>query len=304
MARKLALPLFIEPMLAKSGQPFDSQDHLFEIKWDGTRALCFVHGGDYRLVNRRGVDMTDRYPELAALSQLPPGCVLDGEVVVLHRGKPDFGLLQSREGSRSPLRIRTLAKTTPATYIAFDLLYENFRPLLASPLWERRQCLQELLVRAADPALSFSEGIVGSGKGFFEEACRQGLEGMMAKRMDSAYLPGKRTDAWQKIKKMDELICAIMGFVAKGSDDFRSLILATHEEDVVRCVGKVGTGFDAAMRQKLNRLLWGRLVRRPWIPCKIKGKWVAPGLFCRVRFMERTTGGELRAPGFKGLIEG
>src|SRR3981081_3874450 len=112
MARKLALPLFIAAMLAKPAQPFASDKHLFEIKWDGTRTLCFVDGGTYRLLNRRRVDMTPRYPEFGALAQLLPGCVLDGEVVVMNQGKPDFGLLMSREGAGSPLRVRTRALTT------------------------------------------------------------------------------------------------------------------------------------------------------------------------------------------------
>jgi bifunctional non-homologous end joining protein LigD len=304
MAGKLELPSFIEPMLAKPAQPFDSDHHLFEIKWDGTRTLCFVEGGKYRLLNRRRVDMTPRYPEFGRFAQLPAGCILDGEVVVMNRGKPDFGLLLSREGAGSPLRVRAFAQTTPATYIAFDLLFENFRPLLAQPLTERRQRLLALVQRASISALSFSEGIVGTGAAFFDEACRQGLEGVVAKRLDSSYLPGKRTDAWQKIKRTGELICAIIGFLPQGNDDFRSLVLAAHEDDTIRCVGKVGTGFSAAVREKLNRLLWARLIPRPCIPCKLKGKWVVPGLFCRVKFMERTSGGELRAPVFKELIEG
>src|SRR5216683_7608953 len=118
------LPRFVPPMLAKPGVPFDSPEHLFEVKWDGTRALAFVDSRGYRLVNRHRADVTDRYPELGLLNDLPRGIVLDGEVVVLRQGKPDFGLLLSRNQARSPLKIQFLARILPVTYVVFDLLYE------------------------------------------------------------------------------------------------------------------------------------------------------------------------------------
>jgi bifunctional non-homologous end joining protein LigD len=125
-------------MLAKLGEPFDSENYLFEIKWDGTRTLAFVDGAGYRLVNRRRMDMNDRYPEFDFLRNLPPGTVLDGEMVVLRDGKPDFRLLQSREQARTPLNIRSLARSHPATYVVFDLLYESYRPVMSLPLAVRR----------------------------------------------------------------------------------------------------------------------------------------------------------------------
>src|SRR5229473_7233260 len=122
MARSILipeLPRFVPPMLAKPGVPFDSQEHLFELKWDGTRVLAFIEQGGYRLVNRHRVDVTDRYPELGFLANLPAGIVLDGEIVVLRQGKPDFGLLLSRNQARASLKIQSLARTFPATYIVF-----------------------------------------------------------------------------------------------------------------------------------------------------------------------------------------
>src|SRR5689334_18130003 len=116
------LPPFIEPMLAKSGKPFDSDQHLFEIKWDGTRALAFVDR-EVRLLNRRRIEIGFRYPDLVDLSKLPRGTVLDGEIVVMRDGKPDFAALQSREQTRTPIRIASLAARTPATFVVFDQLY-------------------------------------------------------------------------------------------------------------------------------------------------------------------------------------
>jgi DNA ligase D-like protein (predicted ligase) len=297
------LPRYVEPMLAKPGEPFDSADYLFEIKWDGTRTLAFVELGGYRLVNRRRIDMTDRYPEFTFLADAPAGTVLDGETIVFKDGKPDFNMLQSREQARSPLKIRTLARSVPATFVVFDLLYERFAPLLWLPLYARRERLGQLVRKLKKPQLVLSEGVVGQGKTFFQEACRLGLEGVVAKRLKSPYLPGRRTDAWIKIKRHEIVDCLIMGFVPSGKDDFGSLIIAAEDKGQLRCVGKVGTGFDTRLRRQLNALMWSRLRAKPLVPCKIKGRWIESGLYCRVSCMERTAGGELRAPVFEELLQ-
>jgi ATP-dependent DNA ligase len=187
-------------MLARPGVPFDSPEHLFEIKWDGTRALALVEQGGCRLVNRHRADVTDRYPDLGFLGTLPAGTVLDGEVVVLQNGKPSFGLLLSRNQVRAPLKIQLLARILPVTYVVFDLLYERYESLLAQPLGTRRKRLEKLIQGCTHTRLVFSQGVVGPGKAFFAEICRQGLEGMMAKRLVSRYRPGRRSDAWIKIK--------------------------------------------------------------------------------------------------------
>jgi ATP-dependent DNA ligase len=185
-------------MLAKQGVLFDSLEHLFEVKWNGTRVLAFVDRGGYRLVNRHRVDVTERFPELRFLDNLPAGIVLDGEVVVLRQGKPDFGLLLSRNQARAPFKIQSLARTFPATYVVFDLLYDRFEPLLTLPLRARRQRLETVVRACANSGFVFSEGIVGSGRVFFDAVCREGLEGVVAKRLDGSYRPGRR--AWIKIK--------------------------------------------------------------------------------------------------------
>jgi ATP-dependent DNA ligase len=185
-------------MLAQPGVPFDSSEHVFEVKWDGTRVLAFVDSCGYRLVNRHRADVTDRYPELGFLDHLPAGTVLDGEVVVLRQGKPDFGLLLSRNQARAPLKIRSLARTFPATYVVFDLLYQRFESLLALPLRARRRRLETVVRACTNPRLVFSDGIVGPGRAFFEAVCQKGLEGVVAKRLDGRYRPGRR--AWIKIK--------------------------------------------------------------------------------------------------------
>lgn len=303
MPSRRRLPDFIPPMLALAGEPFDSDDYLFEIKWNGTRALAFIDEGGYRLVNRRRAAMNDRYPEFAFLAELPAGTVLDGEIVVLRHGKPDFDLLLSREQSRMPLRIRALAHSLPATFIAFDQLYAGYRSLMSQPLAKRRKRLAQTVRQAANDHLVVSDGVVGAGQAFFREVTAQGLEGVVAKRLRSRYQPGKRNEAWIKIKRVHRLFCAIVGFLPEGKNDFRSLVLAADDGDGLRLVGKVGTGFDAAVRKQVNRALWGRLSDRPMIPCRLRAKWVSPGLYCWTSYLERTKSGELRAPVFMELHE-
>jgi bifunctional non-homologous end joining protein LigD len=297
------LPRFIGPMLARPGCPFDSDAFLFEVKWDGTRALAFRDGRGYRLVNRRRAALTDRYPECAPLAGLPPGTVVDGEVVVLRDGRPDFGRLQSRDQARRSLTIRMLARARPAAYVVFDLLYEAFRSVMGCPLEERRARLRDLVARVGSSCLVLSEGVRGHGRAFFQEACRLDLEGVMAKRLRSRYVPGRRTGAWIKIKKASTALCAVLGFVPVGRRDFRSLILAAEADGALRWVGHVGTGWDAPLRARLNGLLWPRVQATPLIPCPVRGRWVRPGLWCTVKYLERTAGGAFRDPVFEALYE-
>ena len=196
----LSLPAFVKPMLASPGSAFDDDDYLFEVKWDGMRMLAFVEATSYRLINRHGIDTTSRYPEFGFLREWPPGIILDGEMVVLRDGKPDFALLQSRDKTRSLLKIRTLSQVQPATFVAFDLLYDNYASMVDQPLLVRRERLQQLLRQWPHLQLLFSQGILGKGKALFQEACRQNLEGIMAKRLCSRYRPGRRGQEWLKIK--------------------------------------------------------------------------------------------------------
>lgn len=295
-----SLPRLVEPMLAKAARPFDSTRYLFEVKWDGTRAIAYVDRDGYRILNRRDRDIGHRYPELACLAGLPAGTILDGEIVVLRDGKPDFNLLAQREQAQRPLRIQTLSRQIPATYVVFDRLYDHYRPIMKEPLKERRESLRQLLADCPKQ-LCMSEGIVGDGLAYFEHACAQGLEGVVAKRLDSPYLPGKRTDAWLKIKRSETVPCVVIGFVPEGKDDFGSLIIASEIEGKLTCVGRVGSGFDGELRKKLNARLWSSLRQTPVVATKEKGLWVEPTIYCFVKCMERTSDGKLRAPVFGGI---
>jgi DNA ligase D-like protein (predicted ligase) len=285
------------------GEPFDSDDYLFEIKWDGTRTLAFIDNSGYRLVNRRRVDMTERYPEFSILSQIEPGTVLDGEVIVMNKGKSDFSSLMSREQARTPMKFRNLSRAMPATFVAFDVMYDRFQPIMEQPLLKRRERLKEIVEAIGHPQFVLSDGVVGKGKAFFKVVAEREMEGVMAKRLESRYLPGQRTEAWIKIKRGEDVTCLVFGFLPSGPDDFRSLILAAEQDGKLHYVGKVGTGFTNAMRKKINAILWSTLVPKPIIPCNIKGKWIEPKVYCLVHCMERTASGHLRAPAFKGLLD-
>jgi hypothetical protein len=169
--------------------------------------------------------------------------------------------------------------------------------------WFERPCSMRLLKENPIPYVVLSQGITGSGIELFRQTTAQSLEGVVAKRLNSRYLPGRRTDAWVKIKNGIELFCCIIGYEPSGTDDFGKLILA-HEVNGKLCgVGSVGTGFDAAMRQRLNAFLWTHRRSTPVVKCGRRGIWVEPQLVCRVTCMELTRGGEMRTAVFHELVK-
>jgi len=204
------LPAFIAPMLATPAEPFDSDDFLFD-----TQVIAQAVAFDQRVVE---VPIRTRYHPDASSTTMR-ATVLDGEIILLKDGKPSFALLLSREQARTPLRIQGLSKAMPATFMVFDLLYEQYEPWMNRPLRERRARLAELIKPVCNPYLQLSDGITGKGSAYFAEAVRRDLEGVVAKRLDSRYLPGQRNDAWLKIKRQAEVICAVIGFVPSGPCD-------------------------------------------------------------------------------------
>lgn len=301
MAGVAPLPAHVEPMLARSGSAFDSPAHLFEVKWDGVRAMAYVDGGALRVHGRRRRDLADRYPELRSLASLPAGTLLDGEIVVLGTdGRPDFPAVLRRENSQGA-RIAAAAAAHPVVFVAFDLLFEGGASTMAEPLRVRRARLERLVRAAALPRLVLSEGVVGEGLALFAAVRERGLEGIVGKRLDAPYLPGERTDAWQKIKLVQQLHCVIVGYEPDGEHDFRSLIVATDLDGELRCCGRVGSGIGEELRRELRVQLFARRVARPLVAVDGPGVWVEPSLFCTVSFLERTASGSLRAPVFVKL---
>ena len=298
------LPDDVPPMLCRIGQPFDSPDFLFEVKWDGVRALAYVESAQFRLHSRHRRDLRGRYPELEFLAGLPAGTVLDGELVVLKPdGSADFRAAVARENARSAARVAQVARAHPIVYVVFDLLYERFESCMDRPLAERRARLEALVAAAGQARLVFADGVVGQGQQLFAAVRQRGLEGVVAKRLDSRYRPGERSDLWRKIKPVQVAHCAILGYEPDGERDFKSLIIATDLDGGLRCVGRVGSGLTAAAKRRLWDLLQGRRRAQPLIPAGMPGCWVEPGLYCSVSYLERTASGSLRAPVFLELIE-
>jgi DNA ligase D-like protein (predicted ligase) len=282
-------------MLATPGEPFDSDEYLFEIKWDGFRAVCYVENGSYRLLGRRKTDFTARFPELSPLKKLRPGSIIDGELVAMINGKPDFPTLLTRSGEQSPSR-----KHPPATFVAFDLLYDGYESICSRPCQERRERLSQCLP-ADEPRIVMSRSIVGDGIAYFEQIQAMGLEGMVAKRRSGRYEPGKRSPSWIKCKASRQMLCAIIGYEASEERILKSLIIAAPVEGELRWVGQVGSGISEEMHGRLLKLLKPIVCKKPIVSCTIKGVWVEPALYCRVSFLEWTAGGKLRGPVFEAL---
>jgi bifunctional non-homologous end joining protein LigD len=289
-------------MLATAAVPFDSEEHLFEIKWDGVRALAAVEPGRWRLWGRQGADYTRRYPELAVLDRLPAGTVVDGELVVWQNGRADFAALMRRH-QRRPWDGAAAARALPTvSYVLFDLLFANGQSLLQETLVQRRARLQELLLRVHEPVLRWSPGLSGCGRAYFTQVVAAGHEGVMAKHHASRYQPGQRSSAWRKIKPAALLPCVVIGY-RWGHEGVPRLLLASVDAGALRYVGHVAAGGTAAPTAALARRLTARPRRRPVVPCAVPACWVEPELYCRVAFQGWTPQGQLRQARLAGWLD-
>jgi len=291
-------------MLAVSGEPFDSDEFQFEIKWDGTRCVA-IRSDDLRLQNRRRFEMRERYPELACLTELAPGTIIDGEIVVLEGGKPSFQKLQQREHQQTAHKVEMLAERLPATLMAFDLLYDAGASMLKAPVTERRARLAEIVASVGSAHVLCPDAIVGRGVDYFRAVEAEGLEGLIAKRLDSTYQLGVRSPDWIKIKVAQEAVYEVIGFTQKDNlDHVAALIVGERHGSRWTYKSKVGTGFTDAQRAELLVALRGLPeLEKPPTDGPKEGQWRATGLRCLVRFMEKTPTGKLRAPVFVGFVE-
>jgi bifunctional non-homologous end joining protein LigD len=289
-----------EPMLATLAGDVPHGDWLYEVKFDGYRAVAYVRGGDCRLLSRNGNDLTERFVPVAkeiVKATKSPNAVLDGEVCRLDdRGRSSFSELQRGTG--------------PLVFYAFDLLELDGESLLERPLAERKQRLESLL-DGRSRTVRLSESF-DDGNALLAAATEQGLEGIVAKRAQSEYRPGERTRDWLKIKTHGRQEFVVVGFTqgaGRRADTFGALVLAVNEPRGLRYAGNVGTGFDDAEVRRLVSLL--RPLRRdtspfdeaPKMPRVRKGDvhWVEPRLVVEVEFTEWTHDGRVRHPSYQGL---
>ena len=302
------MPAAIEPMKATlADRPPRGDDWLFEIKWDGVRAIAYVDHEEVRLVSRNGLRCERQYPELATIHHQVAArqAVLDGEIAVLdQKGASRFHLIQPRIANTDPNAVAHLARSTPVVYFVFDALYVDGYDLRNVALSERRKVLESLV--APGPSLRISEVFPGAGKDLLEAARALDLEGVVAKRAGSAY-ESRRSRGWLKIKIANEQEFAIGGFTQpQGSRDyFGALVLGVYEDGKLRWAGNVGTGFD----QKLLADLYARLKLLVTEECPFAERpkpdrgmtWVKPELTCQVKYAEWTQDNHLRAPVYVGL---
>lgn len=307
-AKRDPIPVIKTPMLATLvDEPFDDAGWLFEIKWDGYRAICTVdEKGNLSLVSRNGLDFLTKFPEMDALRSawktLP--IVVDGEIVSLDsQGRSSFQRLQESLNSRRASG-RPKGKSAPLNFVAFDLLYADGKDLRKTPLEERKDLLERAI---ADPDLVlYSKHVLGKGRALFKKAEERTLEGIIGKRRDSAYVE-RRTRDWVKIKAQLVQEFVIGGFTEpRGSrSGFGSLLLGLYDRGKLYYVGHVGTGFDTktlhAMTADLKKIERKTTPFANKVEANTKAHWVDPKLVAEVRFTEWTRDGYLRQPAFLGL---
>jgi bifunctional non-homologous end joining protein LigD len=303
-------PPLPSPMLATSvDRPFSREGWFFELKWDGVRALAEVSRAGVRIVGRSGRDETQRYPELSALRDALRGvdAIVDGEIVVLDDdGRPSFERLQSRINVSRGADVRNAAQRNPARLVVFDILALDGRDLMSTSLRIRKKTLHDVL-HPSDVIL-YADHVEGDGLGFFKAVQQRGIEGMIAKRADSTYQPGRRSPDWLKVKSWQTQSCVIAGYTSgrgRRTRQLGALILGVHDGDGLRHCGQVGTGFDeatlATLRAHLDRLTTDGAAIHPAPRTTEPATWVRPELVCEVRHAGWTRQGILRHPAFLAL---
>jgi len=300
------MPDFIPPMLATLvGAPFDDADWTFEIKWDGFRVETVIDHGDVRLWTRGQQDAAGYFgPFLTPAEWIDAReAIVDGEVIALDdRGEPDFALLQARIKGKGRVGV-----PTPFVYEVFDLMWLDGRSLISEPLEVRRRLLRDVL--RPDPRVRLSDDIARDGIAFFEAAKARALEGIMAKDRRSIYEPGKRTMAWQKVKIRPEQELVVGGWT-KGTGkavELGALLVGVYEAGRLEYAGKVGAGFNDAIRAELLAALAPLASdEQPFAvaPPRTVAKnalWLRPELVIRAEFAGWTGDGLVRQAAYKGF---
>ena len=304
------MPDRIEPMMARliTRPPAPDDAWGFEFKWDGIRAEAYVEGGTVRLVSRSGENVTARYPEVHAMGRAlgSKEVILDGEIVALdEKGRPSFEEIQRRMGLTSETEIRRKMKEVPVTYMIFDVMWQDGHSLLKEPYVARRKQLEALKLKGASWQTPPYEK--AGGAAMLEASRKAGLEGIMGKKLDSPYEPGRRSGAWVKLKNRNRQEFVIGGWLegeGKRSNNPGALLLGYYDKEKLVYAGKVGTGFTDAMLDKLQDAMKPLEQDESHFdvgaPPK-KAHFVKPKLVAEVEFVEWTKSGQLRAPAFKGL---
>jgi bifunctional non-homologous end joining protein LigD len=292
-------------MLARlASEPFSNKDWIFEIKWDGFRAIAYVNE-ELSLKSRNEKELKYNFPELEELRQSTGNAVLDGEIVVMKEGKPDFQALLERGKAVLAGEIEFQSRRLPAVYVVFDILEKDGVSLVNLPLIERKKILKTSVKEG--PHILLSDFVEEKGEAYYKIALEKGLEGIMAKKKDSPYEPGVRSGNWLKIKKLHSCDCVIFGYT-KGTgaraETFGALLLGLYDgRGKPVYVGKVGTGFSQdvlkALSDGFQRLKTDMAPFNVDVPEKVT--WLQPELVCEVFYQTVTRDGRLRMPRFQRL---
>ena len=293
---------FNKPMLASSTKAiFDDTEWVYELKWDGYRIISHIDHGKVSLYSRNGISYTEKFQSIAnELAQIPHKVILDGEVVAVdEKGIPDFQALQHFDSTGSKKMLM---------YYVFDVLHLNEMDTISLPLLDRKSLLPDILADLR--SIVYCDHIVGMGTAFYNLAISKGMEGVIAKKADSTYEPGYRSDRWLKIKSIESREALICGYTDsdKGGMLFGSLILGAYEEGQLVYLGNCGSGFSGAEQRRLIKKFEKVEIENSPFAQKIalkgrKPNWLQPLLICEVKFSEQTKRGILRHPSYKGLRE-
>ena len=292
----------IKPMLiGQESPPFDDDKYIYELKWDGERCIAYLDpSGKTELRNKRNVKMLPKVPELKEIwRQAKDKCILDGELMVLKNGKPDFFEIQRRSLTTNKFKIELGSKQYPATFVAFDILYYKDRDVTALPLLDRKILLQKAF--SESERLVLSRYVEGNGTAFYQLAEQQELEGIVAKRKDSFYIQNKRTKDWIKIKRMLDEDFIICGYILKRNN-MTSLVLGKYKDNKIQYQGHVTMGVGADTLEQLLKLPSGYPpAGTPSGHGNEEAVWVQPSLVGVVKYMPRSGRGGRHQSVFKGL---
>ncbi len=302
------IPERIVPMLAGTGPlPRDDSNWAFEIKWDGVRAIGYAEGGRLRLESRNGNNITPRYPELRELGRAlgTHEAVLDGEVVALENGLPSFQRLQRRMHLTSESQVRRLSQSEPVVYMIFDLLWLDGHSLMGDTYEVRRAKLAEL--QLSGPTWQAPAHHVGDGEAMLAASRAQGLEGIVAKRLDCPYTPGRRSNGWVKVKNKRTTDVVVGGWLpGEGNRSGRlgALVVGFYKDGELRYAGRAGSGFTESELKRVQAMLDARSRDdspfKGTQPPKLT-RFVEPEFVASVEYSDLTQAGTIRHPVYKGL---
>ncbi|HAQ40805.1 MAG TPA: hypothetical protein DCM73_08230 [Clostridiales bacterium] len=294
----------VKPMLigVSKSEAFDSDDYIFEVKFDGIRALAYLDKDNADIRNKRNKKVDIIYPELGKINlQAKERCIIDGEVVILVNGNPDFEKIQRRSLMTNAFRIQLAAKQYPVSFVAYDIVYYRNKEINHLPLMERKKILEDVLI--PNDSIAISKYISGIGKPLFDLTVENNLEGIVAKLKDSKYIYGKETNSWIKIKNLQDAEFYICGY-DKTDTPKTSLTLGEFVDGRYNFIGHVDlyksnnaykiVSATQAVNKNKYYINFPDFNDRDTI-------WIVPDKMCTVKFMNRTKNGGFRQPGFKSL---